>query len=343
MVPDGEDNEEDRLGRLVSQRPEAVGVRIRLAEAVAVRDPVEAVTILCEGALFAATAADLSALAAVLAGFDAQPDAIRLYQRAARLAPYDVEPLVGQALAWGRLGEKAKAEAAAARAIALGWQAPFPLFEDRPTSTSIRHLFDQYAARFDEHLTHTLRYDVPRRLATLIDAIAPPDDAFPDVIDVGCGTGLMGEFLRPRSLRLTGLDLSRAMLGEAGKKHVYDTLLEGDAENHLLHCKSQFDLVAAADVLVYVARMPPFMSAVAQGLRPGGLFAGSIETHGGEGTILLASRRYAHSPADLQTAARAAGLSMVVHEAVSPRLDAGSQVPGLNFVLRKSAATAPSS
>ena len=47
-----------------------------------------------------------------------------------------------------------------------------------------------------------------------------------EIIDLGCGTGLIGQALKKRRNRLTGVDISSAMLEQAGKKGVYDKLVE---------------------------------------------------------------------------------------------------------------------
>ena len=48
------------------------------------------------------------------------------------------------------------------------------------------------------------------------------------VLDLGCGTGLMGQYLRDNAAQLIGIDLSAAMLEEARNKQIYDALVEGD-------------------------------------------------------------------------------------------------------------------
>jgi predicted TPR repeat methyltransferase len=45
-----------------------------------------------------------------------------------------------------------------------------------------------------------------------------------DVLDLGCGTGLSGQALRPLARRLTGVDLSPAMIDARRTRTVYDVL-----------------------------------------------------------------------------------------------------------------------
>ena len=64
-----------------------------------------------------------------------------------------------------------------------------------PPSAFVETLFDQYAEKFDDALVKTLDYRVPEFLAEAI--AAQGREKFGLAIDLGCGTGLMGERLRP--------------------------------------------------------------------------------------------------------------------------------------------------
>ncbi|QNB00305.1 methyltransferase domain-containing protein [Massilia sp. Se16.2.3] len=68
---------------------------------------------------------------------------------------------------------------------------------------------------------------------------------------MGCGTGLCGPVLRPRSRTLTGVDLSERMLARAAETGLYDSLACADLQAYLDSCHGDVDLVMAADVLVY--------------------------------------------------------------------------------------------
>ena len=59
---------------------------------------------------------------------------------------------------------------------------------------------------------------------------------------------------------------------------------------------SAFDLIVAADVLVYVGDLAPLFAAVETALTADGLFAFSVETYEGDGYRLEPTIRFAHSP-----------------------------------------------
>ena len=89
--------------------------------------------------------------------------------------------------------------------------------------------YDGWAKTYDRDLLGEYGYRAPRIGAETF-ARALPDRAVP-VIDVGCGTGLVGlELARLGFTALDGVDISRNMLAEAEKTGVYRRLIWQDAE-----------------------------------------------------------------------------------------------------------------
>ena len=96
-----------------------------------------------------------------------------------------------------------------------------------------------------------------------------------------------------------------------------------------------FDLILAADVLVYLGELAPLLRAAAAALVPGGLFAFTLERGEAPGFQLQASQRYAHHPTAVAAQAAAAGFDLLTLAPVSYRLEAGRPVPGLLVLLRR--------
>ena len=199
----------------------------------------------------------------------------------------------------------------------------------------VARLFDDYAPRFDAHLTENLGYRAPALIADALDATAP-GRRFAQALDLGCGTGLMGEALRSRVDHLTGVDLSPAMIAKARERRVYDGLVVGDAAA-LLKCEPPgvFDLIVAADSLVYIGDLAPLFAAVATALAADGLFAFSVELFEGDGFKLEPTMRFAHARPYVETTAREAGLRPLLVQSASTRREAGVEVPGLICVFEK--------
>ncbi|MBO6717634.1 MAG: methyltransferase domain-containing protein [Rhizobiaceae bacterium] len=202
---------------------------------------------------------------------------------------------------------------------------------DQPSPAFVEALFDQYAADFDASLVETLDYRVPQLLA---EAIARTGrTAFAHAVDLGCGTGLMGERLRATVSFLEGVDLSAQMLKRAEAKRVYDRLAKADLS--MAEIAGEADLVTAADVFMYVGALDGVIGRIAAALAPGALFAFSVERHEGDRFALRPSRRYAHSEPYLRDLLAANGLSVLSFERSTIRLDRGDGIEGLIVVAEK--------
>jgi predicted TPR repeat methyltransferase len=263
---------------------------------------------------------------------------------AAELMLQALELAPGWAMGWFRLGEMQDAAGALGEATEA-WRMTLKLdpadrpgaalkleligavpSSDAPPSPFVESLFDQYAGTFDASLIEKLGYRVP----DLLDrAIGQHGSHFNHAIDLGCGTGLMGEKLRPLASFLEGYDISAAMLRKAEAKGIYDRLAKADLQAIEFPATSA-DLIAAADVFMYLGLLDGIVAKVATALRPGGLFAFSVEHHAGpEDFALRPSRRYAHSKIYLQRLLADAGFSVASMETADIRMDRGEPIEGL--------------
>ena len=196
----------------------------------------------------------------------------------------------------------------------------------------VETLFDEYAERFDTSLVGKLGYRMPAILAEELAACRMPL-AFDAALDLGCGTGLMGEQLRPLARRLDGVDLSAAMLRKAKAKGLYDDLTAGDLLDEASWSQGAYDLVTAADVLIYFGDLAPVFQSVARRLRPGGLFAFSLEIgESEEAFVVQPSLRYRHGREPLRSNLRTAGFIILRWRECSARRDRDVDVPGLAVV-----------
>ncbi|NIV29929.1 MAG: methyltransferase domain-containing protein, partial [Anaerolineae bacterium] len=204
-------------------------------------------------------------------------------------------------------------------------------------SDYVRKLFDGYAGDFEHHLVGKLEYQTPQKLHDLLEELIRDRQADMDVIDLGCGTGLCGPLFRKHAGFLKGVDLSPGMLAKAGERDIYDELVEGDLTVGLGTAGDVYDLVIAADVFVYVGELGQVFEATARALRPGGLFAFSLEAEeSGEDFVLRPTGRYAHSLGYARRLAEAAGLQEIRLEKSVLRKDKGQQpIEGYLVVLGK--------
>ena len=170
-------------------------------------------------------------------------------------------------------------------------------------------LYDQYAARFDEHLVQELGYRAPQVLTELITA--DRSAAFESALDLGCGSGLLGLQLAPHAGRIDGVDLSAEMLAKATQTGVYDRLTLADLQQHLQTSAQRYDLVACCDSFIYIGDLQAVFAGVRRVLDAQGHFAFTVESCEAElGYDLLPTLRFAHSEAFIRRLAAAQGLTV---------------------------------
>jgi predicted TPR repeat methyltransferase len=211
----------------------------------------------------------------------------------------------------------------------------------------VRHLFDQYADRFEAHLGETLAYRAPRLVRAALKAARPAGRLSPRLaraLDLGCGTGMAARALTGFYDRICGVDLSPRMISKAACSGLYDALVEADILAFLeADDDARFDLVIACDVFVYFGDLHRPMAGVAHRLAPGALFAFSVQSSAdGEaaaaGFDLGQDLRFAHAGAHVRAAAASAGLVTLLAEAAVLRKDRGEDVHGAIYVLQMGAA-----
>lgn len=195
-------------------------------------------------------------------------------------------------------------------------------------------LFDLYADTFEQELVQVLKYTGPPALDRAVRAVLGEDADDLDVLDAGCDTGLYGALFRPLARSLDGVDIADGMLRHAREKNIYDELAHGDICEFLAARPFAYDLVLAADVLIYLGDLAPVLAAVMGSLRRGGLFAFTTE-RGDEGYRLTANGRFTHGDAYIEAMARDAGFDIAHMDDLTVRFEKGLGVDGAVFVLTK--------
>lgn len=201
----------------------------------------------------------------------------------------------------------------------------------RAPENYIVEYYNLFAETFDTQLVDVLGYRTPEDLVILLEKT---QRTFPEVLDLGCGTGLAGPLLRSLAGNLTGIDLSRKMLEKAAARGVYDHLVEGEIGYLLDHQPDCFDLVFAADVLIYFGDLAQLMRSTAQSLKSGSLFAFSIECASAGGYVLLPTGRFAHRPAYIEELAKD-HFTLVEKMPKTIRLEAGWPAHGMLYILQR--------
>ncbi len=190
-----------------------------------------------------------------------------------------------------------------------------------------------YAQQFDELVVHQLGYYAPRRVAEIIHETWPAKNA--SILDLGCGTGLLGVYLGPIEGSLVGVDFSQTMLDQA-KTRGYDRLHKCDLRDALRDTPPlQYEVIVACDVFIYVGRLEPHVPDIMRILRPNGMVALTFEQSETAPLDLRRSGRYAHSVDGVTHALEAGGLTDVRIEPITLRHEAGVPIAGFIATARK--------
>lgn len=335
------------FGGLVEQRLDSATARLGFARALAAADRKdEALESYREAVALRPDDRDaVLELAALLLETGDAVTAVEVMQPLSRRDPDDAELHHRIGRAWMVLREPGKALAALRRALALDEEdrlgnAPVIAALEAAgeaadlTPAYVRALFDRYADRFDQDLVGKLGYSAPELLRAAVDRAGGGTGL--RVLDLGCGTGLAGLAFRPMAARLVGVDLSPRMVEKARARALYDDVWVEDVVDAAQADRGVWELMVAADVLVYLGDLRPLFVAVALGLVTGGRFAATAERSDGEADHTLgATRRYTHSEGYVRRMAAETGFRVLLLEPCITRRERGVGVPGLLFVMEK--------
>lgn len=215
---------------------------------------------------------------------------------------------------------------------------------EKMPSIYVAGLFDDYADRFEKSLIGKLSYSVPEKLTAIILENLEQDERIERVVDLGCGTGLFGQAFQNHATEFEGFDISANMLSKAHEKGIYKHLaiadLTRDAEGSGLFSeglnKARTDLVASADVMMYLGQLDNVFDLALDLLDDHGYLAFSVEDAGLETSYLLQpSLRYAHSEAYVTELLVMKGFAVIDLRKSTIRTDGGKPIFGILFLARK--------
>ena len=121
------------------------------------------------------------------------------------------------------------------------------------TPEDSRELYAQWAPTYDKTFVEDAKYIYPAKIAEVLAKHMPDDRSF-TVIDIGCGTGAVGEQIakiRPLSV-IEGVDISPEMIAVAASKlradgaKLYEDLHEADLTTTIYFANNYFDFFVSA-------------------------------------------------------------------------------------------------
>ena len=129
--------------------------------------------------------------------------------------------------------------------------------------------FDGYVNQYDSDLEKWL-YDAPEKAAKRLATRLPPHSR---ILDVGCGTGLVGvELNKLGFIRPDGIDISSLSLREAERKGVYrHTLIADILKSDFFFLDTYYyDGIICVGVLTYLEDIPSVLLKLIKLVRTGG-------------------------------------------------------------------------
>ena len=196
-----------------------------------------------------------------------------------------------------------------------------------------RPLFDSMAEVYDQHMVRGLRYQLPKQIADQILARYPHKKL--NVLDLGCGTGLLGVCLGRLEGALIGVDVSHKMIEQAARHNVYDRFHTVNLHDALRETPAGlYQVIAALDVFIYAGDLTQAIPDAFRVLAPDGelIFSCEAGDEAGADLALQTSGRYTHKRSHVEALCKAAGFATVSIEDTVLRQENGQPVHG--FVVR---------
>lgn len=141
------------------------------------------------------------------------------------------------------------------------------------TPDELGERYDEWAAEYDADLD-ALGWQAPMAGAGRCAAFLVKFGGLGvQVLDAGCGTGLVGVALRSAgagAARIVGFDLSPAMLAQAARTGAYDELQQGSLLEPLPFAPRRFAAVVSVGVFTYGHVGPAAFAALARVVATGG-------------------------------------------------------------------------
>lgn len=144
------------------------------------------------------------------------------------------------------------------------------------TETESKALYRDWAQTYDETMLDGLGYVTPQRTADLLSSALHDRQA--NILDVGAGTGLAGvELARHGFVNLDALDYSAQMLAVAGKRGIYQNLLEADLNQPLELENETYDALICTGTFTHAHVGAACLDELFRILKPGGGFACTVQ------------------------------------------------------------------
>ncbi|MBE0583976.1 MAG: tetratricopeptide repeat protein, partial [Desulfofustis sp.] len=201
----------------------------------------------------------------------------------------------------------------------------------------IREVFNQFSDHYEKHLVESLSYRLPEKLLMFVMR-ENPGNTFLSMLDLGCGTGLIGIHFKHLAEIMHGVDLSEKMIEKARQKGIYEQLHSTEIGAFLASAPAgTYDLLIAADVFAYIGKLEGTFAAAYRASTGDALFCFSVEDLPGntDSMRLQSSGRFAHSRSYIENSAASSGRVIRRSEQFDLRLEGEEWIPGCVYTMCK--------
>lgn len=131
-----------------------------------------------------------------------------------------------------------------------------------------QQLFDEWAATYESDLLDDMDYVAHKQAGDIFFATVA--DISARVLDVACGTGLVGLYMQQRGyLNIDGADFSNEMLSIAGARNIYKSLWQHDFTTEKA-LKNLYDALICVGMFAFTLPKISHLHNVVNCVKPGG-------------------------------------------------------------------------
>lgn len=141
--------------------------------------------------------------------------------------------------------------------------------------TECKAVYKDWANTYDATMVGELAYSEPQTVANVLSKHLSDKEA--SILDLGCGTGLVGEGLKICGFKtVDGVDFSEEMLDVARERNIYRRLTLADLTKTTDIASQEYDAAISAGLFTYGHLDARCLDEIFRAIKPGGLFAGAI-------------------------------------------------------------------
>ena len=145
------------------------------------------------------------------------------------------------------------------------------------TPADSKRLYKKWAKTYDKEFAVNSNYLSPKKICIYFNKYSRKTDT--PILDVGAGTGLVGEFLYKKgNKKIIGIDISSRMLEQAKLKGCYSSLIEADVTKKIPLKSNSIGAVVSAGTFTHGHVGPDAFDELLRITKPGGLFVLSINS-----------------------------------------------------------------